>query len=232
LEIPVLEAIIFDFDGLILETETPIYQSWLELYQAYHQLLPWDEWQTSVGTLESPFDPYADLEQRVGMRLDWDQIDEHRRQREWERVVTEPVLPGVMDCLDQARQIGLKLGLASSSPHNWVDAHLHRLGLFDYFQAIQCSEDVSLTKPDPALYEQVIKILQVNRTTAFALEDSPAGALAAHRAGLFCVVVPNAMTRHMKFEVGDMFIDSLADYPLFDLIQEIEIRTRRDGNYA
>jgi HAD superfamily hydrolase (TIGR01509 family) len=227
-----LEAIIFDFDGLILETETPIYQSWLELYRVYHQELPWDEWQTAIGTLESPFDPYKDLEQRIGYRLDWDQIDAHRRQHEWDLVVAQPILPGVLDYLDQARRMDLKLGLASSSPHNWVDAHLNRLGLFDYFQAIQCSEDVKHTKPDPALYRQVLGKLQVPPTAAFALEDSPAGALAAHRAGLFCVVVPNDLTGQMVFEAGDMFVASLAKLPLPELIEQIEMRIGQNGRHA
>jgi beta-phosphoglucomutase-like phosphatase (HAD superfamily) len=99
-----------------------------------------------------------------------------------------------------------------------VTGHLARLGLTAHFEHIRCQEDVARTKPDPALYLETLRALDVRADQAIALEDSLNGVLAAKGAGLFCVAVPNALIRHLDFCPADLRLDSLADLPLEDLL--------------
>lgn len=222
------KAIIFDFDGLMIETESSVYQAWREMYHRYGHELTFDLWQAAIGTQESTFDPQADLEKRIGKGLNGDLLDTGRLAREYELAEQQPILPGVLDYLDQARKLGLKLGLASSSYHEWVDFHLKQRGLYAYFDTIQCAEDVQLTKPDPALYLAAVQALGVNPQEAFALEDSPPGVLAARRAGLFCVVVPNQLTRQMDFPEVDLELPSLEAMTLPELLSLIQTQTKKN----
>jgi beta-phosphoglucomutase-like phosphatase (HAD superfamily) len=110
-----------------------------------------------------------------------------------------------------------------------VDGHLKRLGLWEYFQAVCCAGDAPLTKPDPGLYLAALKALQVHPEQAVALEDSPNGALAACRAGMFCVTVPTEITRQLPFGEVDLVLESLADLPLAELLTQLEALSRRNG---
>lgn len=213
-----IQALIFDFDGLILDTEAPIFRAWQELYQQYALELSFEEWSQTIGTQESPFDPARALEERLGRRIDWEIVGSQRLKREWELVEHQPILPGVLDYLKNGRDLHLKVGLASSSEHDWVDTHLKRLGLFDAFQTIQCYGDVPIAKPDPALYLAALDALGVSAKQAIAFEDSPHGAMSAHRAGLFTVAVPSELTRAMPFGPVDIKLDSLADMSLASLL--------------
>src|SRR5512146_2868297 len=147
-----IRALIFDFDGLILNTEHAVYQSWLELYRSHGQELPLSEWVKIVGTNDtSSFSPQANLERLVG-GVDWASIAPRRKRREAELVRDEVVLPGVEAILEDGKRLGLKIGLASSSGRDWVLGHLSRLGLVGYFDCIKTREDVERTKPDPELF--------------------------------------------------------------------------------
>jgi len=217
-----IRALVFDFDGLILETELPIFQSWQELFQAHQLEFPFEKWAHNIGTAEEVFDPAFELNQHTGAQLDLTSEFERRRERELELIGDQPPLPGVMDYLQDARAIGLKIGLASSSSCHWVEGHLTRLGLIDYFDCIRARDDVHLTKPDPALYRSAVEMLGVRPEQAIAFEDSRNGIQAAKRAGMYCVAVPNALTRLTDTSQADLTLHSLADLPLKDLIQAIE----------
>jgi HAD superfamily hydrolase (TIGR01509 family) len=132
------------------------------------------------------------------------------------------VLPGVIDYLDSAEDLGLSLAIASSSPENWVRGHLARLGLYDRFDAIKTADDVKRTKPDPELYFAALNALGVQASEAIVFEDSPNGIRAAKAAGIFAVAVPNKLTAQLKLQEADMRMDSLADLPLKALLERIE----------
>src|SRR5690348_14056717 len=102
---PALKAIVFDFDGLILDTEEPIYRSWLELYSANGQELPFDRWMQIVGSSNAAFDPRANLEERLGRALTQDELEERVRRRS-ELVLEQAVLPGVTELAVAARDFG------------------------------------------------------------------------------------------------------------------------------
>jgi HAD superfamily hydrolase (TIGR01509 family) len=231
-----IRALIFDFDGLILDTEVPEFQSWQEIFQLYGCQLPLTTWAACIGTSSDAFDPYAYLEAQLGRAVDRDAIHARRQKRCAELLAVQPVLPGVREYIADAARLNLQLGVASSSPRAWVTGHLSRLGLMTHFTSIQCADDVHSTKPDPTLYHAVLKDLNLRAEQAIALEDSPNGILAAKRAGLFCVAVPNTLTRQLSLDHADLHLQSLADLPLEKLLsialQTANKRTEPPGGEA
>jgi HAD superfamily hydrolase (TIGR01509 family) len=221
-------AIIFDFDGLILETEEPTYQSWQEVYQSFGYSLPFSTWATMVGTTQSDFDPLLELQKLVKDSVDWDAVEYQRQVSENTLIETQSILPGVQDYLSDARRLGLKIGLASTSSSQWVMKHLTRLGLVNYFDCIRTSDDVQHIKPDPELYLSVLRGLEVKADEAFALEDSPPGIASAKAAGLVCIAVPNVLTSRLVLTQADFQLHSLAEMPLEELLQKVAaIKTQR-----
>jgi HAD superfamily hydrolase (TIGR01509 family) len=220
-----IRAVVFDFDGLILDTEAPEFQTWQEIYQTHGCELLLEVWATGLGTSADAFDPYTHLEGQAGCPLDREAIQQRRRQRYLELLGANSALPGVREYIAEAKRLGLLLGVASSSSREWVVGHLTELGLSSYFDCIKCRDDVTRVKPDPALYQAVVETFALQPHQAIALEDSPNGITAAKRAGLFCVAVPNPLTRQLSLAHADLRINSLADFPLPQLLAYV----RRNG---
>lgn len=216
-----IRAIVFDFDGLILDTEEPVYRSWLEVYQAHGEELPFERWVEIVGSTTAVFHPQHHLEERLGRPLPKEVLD-RRIARRTEMILANALLPGVVQQADAARAMGLKLGVASSSTGDWVKGHLARLGILDRFDCVRCRDDVAKAKPDPDLYIAVLECLGVPAEEAFAIEDSPHGVTAAKGAGLRCVAIPNTITASLDLSHADVVLGSLADVSLDELIRRIE----------
>jgi HAD superfamily hydrolase (TIGR01509 family) len=216
----VIRAIVFDFDGLILDTEEPVYRSWLEVYQAHGEELPFERWVQIVGSTTTGFHPQYHLEERLGRPLPKEVLD-RRIGRRTEMILANAVLPGVVQHLDGARELGLKLGVASSSTHEWVEGHLARLGILDRFACMRCREDVPHVKPEPDLYLAVLDCLGVPASDAIAIEDSPNGVAAAKRAGMRCVAIPNSITARLDLAEADLTLVSLAQITLRDLLERL-----------
>jgi len=172
------------------------------------------------------FDPYAYLESQLGHAVDRDDIRRREREREDELIAAQPVVPGVEDYIREAGRLGLKLGLASSSDREWILGHLSRLGMETDFDSIKCADDVERAKPHPDLYLAVLQDLDVPASQALALEDSPNGITAAQAAGIFCVVVPNPLTRQLPIDRADLQLNSLADVRLEELLRQVGGRRR------
>jgi HAD superfamily hydrolase (TIGR01509 family) len=216
----VIRAIVFDFDGLILDTEEPVYRSWLEVYKAHGEELPFERWVQIVGSTTSGFHPQQHLEERLGRPLPQEVLD-RRIGRRTEMILANTVLPGVVQHLDAARELGLRLGCASSSTQEWVRGHLARLGILDRFECIKCRDDVAQAKPEPDLYLAVLDCLGVGAAEAIAIEDSPNGVAAAKRAGLKCVAIPNSITARLDLSQADLLLNSLADVSLAELLERL-----------
>jgi HAD superfamily hydrolase (TIGR01509 family) len=210
-----IRALVFDFDGLIIDTETPIIEAWAALH--IEAGLPYTKADAAkiVGHVGIPFDPWAAFPPDVERtRLE----DEHRK-RSRAILAHQSLLPGVHTLLTTAREAGLLLGVASNSTHLWVDNHLKRLGLFDLFSAIKCRDDVAQGKPEPEVYLAVTAALGISPSEAVAFEDSTAGSMAAKRAGLWCVAVPNPSTLDHDFSHVDLKLNTLAETSVPDLLQ-------------
>lgn len=213
-----LQAIVFDFDGTILETETPDYQSWQEVFTEHGCELAKDLWCTYIGTTSDTFDPYRLLAEQSGVAIDRTVIRARRRRRFHELVAQQALRPGVKALLDAAASRQLPLAIASSATRDWVEENLATRDLRHYFQAVYTANDVTVVKPDPTLYLLAVQALGVQPAQALAIEDSLNGLLAAKRAGLKCVVAPHGMTQHMFFAEADVLLPSLAETTLDALL--------------
>lgn len=213
-----LQAIVFDFDGTIIETETPDYQSWQEIFAEHGCNLAKALWSTYIGTASGTFDPYALLAEQTGKTIDRVALRTRRRQHFRELVAQQPLRPGVKALLDAATSQGIPLAIASSSTRDWVEENLINRDLHGYFRAVYTANDVTAVKPDPTLYLLAVNALGVQPAQALAIEDSVNGLLAAKRAGLKCVVAPHEMTQHMVFDNADLIVPSLAAVTLEQLL--------------
>ena len=217
-----IKALVFDFDGLIVDTEVPIFRAWQRIYREHGQELPLERWLTIIGTSTGDFDPVRELGDRVGEKLDEKELDALERLYYLEATALQQLLPGVADYLAGARKLGLKTAVASSSSRKWVMEHLERFGIARGFDAIICREDVKRTKPDPELYRTALQRLEVKPSEAIAFEDSSNGIHAAKAAGLFCVVVPNLMTVDLDLSEADLRLLTLEAMPLSEVLKEAQ----------
>jgi HAD superfamily hydrolase (TIGR01509 family) len=215
-----LRGVVFDFDGLILDTESPEFTSWQDIFAEHGCALSLEAWSVCIGTADV-FDPCAHLESQLGRSVDGPALRAERRRRSDALIAAQTPLPGVVDRLEEARALGVRLAVASSSPRSWVEGHLERLGLAAHFACVRCSDHVEVVKPDPTLYRLALEGLAVAPEEAIAFEDSPNGILAAKRAGLFCVAVPNAATRDLALDAADLRVASLAEVTLAELSQRL-----------
>jgi HAD superfamily hydrolase (TIGR01509 family) len=213
-----IRALIFDFDGLILDTETPDFQSWQEIYRQHGLELPLSLWATFIGGPSGSFHPFDNLQDRLGRQLDRAQTLAQHKRREQELFAGQAALPGVLSYLDEAQGRGLHTAIASSSPSEWVMGHLGRIGLQDRFSPILTSDDVRNVKPDPELFLATLRAMDLSAAQAVVLEDSPNGVRAAKGAGLYCVAVANAVTRQLDLSQADLVLDSLEQIPLAALL--------------
>jgi len=220
-----IRAFLFDFDGLILDTELASRTGWERLYREHGHELPADLWATLVGTTHAPWDPMAHLEELVGEPLEQETLHRRRYAHELALIEAEELRPGIAEYLAAARRHGLKRAIVSSSTRPWVDMHLERLEEAVGWDAI-CTADGDRTraKPAPVLYLAALRLLGVEADEAVAFEDSPNGVLAAKAAGLFCVAVPNEVTRGLGLEEAgaDLVLDSLAELPPEALLAQFE----------
>ncbi len=212
-----IKAIVFDFDGTILDTESAEYETWQEVYGRYGQELPLKEWSLIVGSAGHTFDLLAYLEQCVGRPLPRDEIRAERRRRDDLIVNAMPAREGVLDLVQEAKARGIGLAIASSSPRAWVVRHLTRLGLLEDFPIIASYDEAGRGKPDPASFLLALEGLGTQPREAVAIEDSPNGAMAAAAAGMPCLVVPNPVTARMTFPEGTRLGASLAGVSLAEL---------------
>lgn len=226
-----LRAVVFDFDGLVLDTESAILRAWQEEYERHGVEFPSEHFiRANVGTIRGQadyVDEYDELERLVGAPVDRDEIVARRTDRHEELLAGVPPNPGVTEWLDAVEEAGLARGVASSSPRDWVVPHLERLDLLHRFDHVSTRTDVDdRAKPDPAVYLHALEHLGVGAGEAVALEDSPAGVKAAKGAGMFTVAVPSPVTRILDFASGpltaDLVVDSLADFTLADLLEAFE----------
>jgi len=219
-----VRAFLFDFDGLLLDTELASRAGWELLYREHGHELPADLWATVIGTTHAPFDPMAHLEQLVGEPLQREALNERRYAHEIALIEAEELRPGIAEYLAAAGRHGLKRAIVSSSPREWVDMHLERLEEAVGWDAICTADrDPARAKPSPRLYLEALEALEVAADEAVAFEDSPNGVRAAKAAGVFCVAVPNEVTRDLGLEEAgaDLVLDSLADLPPENLFSQL-----------
>lgn len=213
-----LKALIFDFDGTLLDTETPEFHAWQTIYRELGTDLALADWLEGVGTWYA-FDPYTDLEQKLGRSVERDLIKQRLKVLHEDVLLEAQLRDGALHLLQDARRRGLKLGIASSSSHKWVDGHLARYDLLPFFDAIKCRDDVApgRSKPYPDLYLAALEALNARADKTIAFEDSLNGVTAAKAAGLYVVAVSNPITQHMQLGLADRVVETFEDVALDEL---------------
>ncbi len=191
-----LQALIFDFDGTILDTETREFRRWEALYFSHGRQLALSDWQQGIGTWDA-FDPWAGLPDDVQERRE--EVHEELHRQILSDIEAEDLRPGVRGVLEEARSAGLRLALATSSDRAWVTRWLRQHNLLDFFEVMSTRDDVARVKPDPELYALAARRLNLPPTACLAIEDSFNGASAAVAAGVGVVVVPNEVTATQPF---------------------------------
>ena len=223
-----IRALIFDFDGLIVDTETPILQAYSEIFREHGCRLTIEDWAANVGRGIS-YDVWGSLEQALGRSLDRDALDADRRARQLALVESQPVLPGVRERIAEAEAMGVNAGRAHGGKEFMLiaetpGAHSQAGEILDRFHAVRTrtDPDVGVQKPDPAVYLAALRVLGVAAAEAIALEDSGLGVQAASSAGIFTVAIPNDVTRRMGDAGADLTLPSLADMTLTELARAAE----------
>ncbi len=216
-----IKAIVFDFDGLILDTETTDYESWRAMYRAHGVELPLSKWLPIIGDSTQDFTIEQYLVELTGEEIDRAELRNRQRALHLEMLEDAVAMPGVEDYIHDAKRFGIRIGIASGSSRSWVVDRLARLGLAHHFETVVCRDDVGRAKPDPAAYITAVENLGTSPDQALALEDSPPGVKAAKKAGLYCVAVPGQMTKNHSFHEADMRLESLAEIPLKELLETV-----------
>ena len=209
-----IRALVFDFDGLILDTESALIRSYADVHAAHSVAFDEPLFLRAVGHVDFSFDPWI----AFGPAAVHATLEAERQQSKKGRLELLPPLPGVIALLDEARAAGLHVAIASNSEHSWVEPHLKRLGMLDRFAFLACREDVPSPKPEPDLYKLVLNQFGLRGHEAIAFEDSHAGSIAAKRAGLHTVACPGPSTAHHDFKHVDLLVPSLAAINLAGLI--------------
>jgi len=209
--------VILDFDGLIVDTETPIFEAWLAAYRRRGHDLGLDLWQHSLGT-HGGFDPLAHLDSLCGGTLDHEALRAEVKEASARGCDALPLLPGVEALLLDARRLGLGRACASSSSSGWVEGWLARHGIQGLFDAIVTRDHVTRVKPDPELFLLAASRLGVPAAECVVFEDSANGMRAAIAAGMRCVAVPNTLTSRIEHPTVDLVVSSLAQRPLAEVL--------------
>ena len=218
-----IKGVIFDFDGLIIDTESAWFETLGEIYDEHGAQLPLETWTKCIGTSHDVFDPYVHLAEIASRPVNIEEIKEAALVRH-DHIMQQRVLrPGVVDYLNAAQQLGLKIGIASSSHLAWLQPFMDKFEIAAYFSCIRTADFVQKVKPDPELYLQALAELGLQPEETICFEDSPNGALAAHTAGLNVVIVPNTMTEGLTFGPYKLRLNSMEEKSLEEVITFINL---------
>ena len=223
-----LRAVIFDFDGLVVDTESAIYDAWRELYLSQGHDLPLPDYVQCVGSTFGHYDPMAALETLRGLPVDWDAVLPVKEARIRSLQAGLDTMPGVRELLAEAAKAGVPCAIASSSQRTHVAGWMERTGIGSYFQVIRTRDDVARAKPFPDLFLAAAEALGIRPDEALVLEDSSNGLRAAIAAGVPCVAVPSPVTRGSDFTGAAAVLETLAGVGL-DKLREIHAASASKG---
>lgn len=229
-----IAALILDFDGLLVDTETPALESWRRIFADYGCDLSMEVWRDVLGT-SGRFDVFAHLvaltsQQQPGVALERTSIVGRRNALKTQLTANQPLLPGVVALLDQAAALGLACAVASSSSREWVEGWLRQHGIYARFQCVRTADDVTVTKPDPELFLSAAACLNIAPAHCLVFEDSPNGILAAQAAGMRCVAVPGAVSSQVDLPLADLLLPALDALPLEGILERIRSLPRQVGS--
>ena len=204
-------AVLFDFDGVLVDTEWAIYQAWKRTFEGHGQHLPLEVYTRCIGSDFATWSPKTHLEELAGMAFDWHDLDSRRQQEILKELTHEGPMHGAVALLENLSSGGVPLAVVSSSSHHWVDGWLEKLGLAGYFQTTVCRGDAPQIKPAPDLYLEAARRLDIPPAECLVIEDSLNGLKSAQAAGMAVWVVPNRVTDCLDFSPAKRVFRSLAE---------------------
>ncbi len=216
-----IKAVIFDCDGLLVDSEAIVYDTYCDVYRAFGEELPFELYIQCVGTSLAKFDPLAYLANVLNKRFDYEKTTALVKKIYTESVINAGLLSGVEQYLQEAAAQGFKIGLASNSSREWVKNILTNNHIASYFDSIYTKDDVEHLKPHPEIYLRSLEALGVKKEEAIVFEDSLSGSTAAKAAGTNCVIIPNKMTAHFPFERFDLRLNSMSEMSLSSVVKQI-----------
>ncbi|HWQ13219.1 MAG TPA: HAD family hydrolase [Roseiflexaceae bacterium] len=215
-----LSALIFDFDGMLVDTETPDFTVLAEQYRAHGCELLAERWLAGLGTYGG-YDPYAELEELAGRALDREALARAHRQRYLEICEAQGLRPGVAGLIAAAHEAGLALAVASSASRDWVEGWLPRHGLRERFTCVRTRDDVQRVKPAPDLFLSAAACLGVPPSECVVFEDSPNGLRAAAAAGMRCVAVTIDLLAHIELPPHTLRLRALTEVEPRELLARL-----------
>lgn len=215
----VIKGFIFDFDGLIIDTEMPGCTAWSELYQQYGFTFTAEDWKKAIGTGPSAYDPARILFDLSNGEVDPKFSNKFTLNRARELIEMQPILPGLLDFLRKSESMKIPMAVASSSNRAWVEGYLEKLKLTQFFKTICTSDDVKAVKPDPELFLLAASRLRLDPSEVIVFEDSPNGVKSAKASGMVCIAIPNEITIDMDLSIADKIVSSFIELDPVELIR-------------
>lgn len=203
-------GIIFDFDGVMVDTEQAIFQSWERLFAREGQRITVADYSPCLGAGYSRWNPADYLEQLTGKHYDWEKEDAARKAEIDADLAARGLMPGARELMDWCHAQGIGMAVASSSSRRWVEGWLRCLNIYDEFQGVFTRTDGYPVKPDPALFLAAQSCLALPKEDCLIIEDSENGTIAAQNAGIPCAAIPCRMTQHMDFSRAAYHFASLS----------------------
>ncbi len=204
-------AVLFDFDGVLVDTEWAIYQAWRRTFQDHGHDLPLELYTRCIGSDFQTWSPKTHLEELTGLAFDWHDLDARRQEEILRDLTPEGPMGGVIDLLDMLTREGIRRAVVSSSSHHWVDGWLEKLEFAGRFETIVCRDDAPRIKPAPDLYLEAARRLGLEPDDCLVIEDSLNGVKAATAAGMSVWVVPNRVTAGLDFSAAERIFPSLTE---------------------
>ncbi len=205
-------GIIFDFDGVLVDTEWAIYHSWVKLFEREGQEISINTYSPCLGAGYSHWNPADYLESLTGKHYDWE-AETAARQAVLEAALEQMgLMDGAAELLDWCKTHRIPMAVASSSSRRWVEGWLRKLNIYDDFKGVFTRTDGYPVKPDPALFLAAANCLDIPKSECIIIEDSENGTVAAQNAHIPCIAIPNRMTAHADFSRAVKILPSLSDF--------------------
>ena len=215
-----IELLIFDMDGLMIDTERLSQRCWRRVAKKYGYELPQRIFNLISG-MDNRKIPLV-YKAELGSDFPFDEIKAEVSviAKQYIETYGVPAKAGLRECLEVVKGLGLRCAVASSTPHARVCEYLTKLGVIDYFELIQSGEDIPRGKPNPDVFLLVCKKTKVDTAHAVVLEDSNNGLKAAAAAGIRSIWIPDVVVveKSVKKTIWRQG-NSLAEVP--DMVREI-----------
>lgn len=210
-----LAAVVLDFDGVILDSETAEFESHRLVFERYGVPLTPEEWRGQIGI----FDEGQRLRRHAQLRAsnaDVPELDEFEAQVRHcfrELLPSDPMV-GIVDILETLNRAQIPVAIASAAPAEWVVPAATRLRIDRHVRTIVSADDVRRRKPEPDVYVEALRRLEAPSARSVAIEDSGPGIAAARAAGLKTVAIPHWLTEHHDLSGAHLRVASATDLSL------------------